>query len=96
MSYCRNNGQDSDVYVIGTRDPQEKQSILQCFCGERGENGNYLRPFPSFTTRSGMIAHLREHQERGDKVPDRAFQRLEQEIQEQGDEMCEQEERPRT
>lgn len=85
MSYCRNNGLDSDVYVIGTRN--EEQSVLQCFCGSRDAEGFYEQPFPTFTLRSGMIAHLREHQEKGDKVPDYTFERLEREIREQGDEM---------
>jgi hypothetical protein len=88
MSYCRNNGQDSDVYVIGTRNPGESRNFLQCFCGTRCDScGQYTQPFPSFTTRSGMIAHLREHRVKGDKVPDRAFERLEKEIRESGDEM---------
>ena len=86
MSYCR-VGWDSDVYVIGTRNPNTEQNILQCFCGTRDGNGFYYKPFPAFTTRSGMIAHLREHQANGDKVPDRTFERLEREIAEQGDEM---------
>ena len=81
MSYCR-VGEDSDVYVISTRNP-----VLQCFCGPRGEDGNYTQPFPAFTTRSGMAAHLRWHLREGDRVPEHTFERLEREIAEQGDEM---------
>ena len=86
MSYCR-VGWDSDVYVIATRNPNTEQNVLQCFCGPRGEDGNYIQPFPAFTTRSGMIAHLRWHLREGDRVPERTFERLEREIAEQGDEM---------
>lgn len=76
MSYCRNNGEDSDVYVIMTRDSITKRIILQCFCAD---------PCNTFATRSGMIAHLRAHQDQGLKVPGRAFDRLQREIREEGD-----------
>lgn len=76
MSYCRNNGEDSDVYVIMTRDSSAQQNILECFCD---------LPRHIYGTRTEMIAHLREHQQRGDKVPDRAFERLYREIGEEGD-----------
>jgi hypothetical protein len=66
MSYCRNNGKDSDVYVIGTRDG------LECFCEDH----------LVLISRAGMIAHLRDHQRQGDKVPERAFERLYREIDE--------------
>ena len=85
MSYCRNNGTDSDVYVIGTGG--EDGDVLQCFCGSRDQEGFYEQAFPVFATRSGMIAHLREHQEKGDRVPGYAFERLEREIQDEGDEI---------
>ena len=78
MSYCR-VGPDSDVYVIATWHPENRQhDALECFCG----------PPRTFTTaRSGMIIHLLEHQALGDKVPARAFERLKREIREQGDEL---------
>lgn len=84
MSYCRNNGTDSDVYVILTRNPYAGANVLQCFCESRNpETGLY----PLFTTRTGMILHLLEHRKKGDKVPARAFERLGREIGEEGDEL---------
>lgn len=74
MSYCRLSP-ESDVYVYPGVDE------IVCFaCRLAGEQ-------PHFTTvkRSEMIAHLREHQDRGHKVPGKAFTRLEQELQELGD-----------
>lgn len=67
MSYCRNNGEDSEVYVIGTG------AALEC-CGCR------LYKY-SFQTRlyNTMIKHLKYHRKIGDKVPIRAFKRLEEE-----------------
>jgi hypothetical protein len=88
VSYCRNNGTDSDVYVIGTRDPDTRKNFLQCLCGTRDPvTGMYDAPFPAFTTRTGMIGHLLDHRRRGDKVPARAFERLGREIGEEGDDV---------
>lgn len=62
MSYCRNNGRDSDVYVIASG------GGLECFCD----------PFFCLEPAT-MITHLERHRERGDKVPDYAFERLHEE-----------------
>lgn len=69
MSYCRNNGEDSDVYVIRTN------GGLQC-CGCRLYGGV---KFPMFDTQVEMIKHLVEHLAVHDKVPMRAIERLERE-----------------
>jgi hypothetical protein len=87
VSYCRNNGTDSDVYVILTRNPETGRNVLRCFCGTVDLQGLYEAPFPEFTTRTGMIRHLLEHRRNGDKVPARAFERLGLEIGEEGDDV---------
>ena len=64
MSYCRNNGTDSDVYVIGSF------GTLEC-CG------CYLyKNSARFNTYSALLKHLDEHKRRGDKVPDYAIKNL--------------------
>jgi hypothetical protein len=74
MSYCRRSS-DSDVYVYSSVDE------LVCFGCRLAD------PSHHFTTvkRSGMVAHLRDHESRGDKVPGKAFNRLEDEMREIGD-----------
>lgn len=64
MSYCR-PGEDSDVYVI-----RHVNGCLVCYSHE-----------PAFETTATqvMIYHLWSHQQRGHKVPERAFERLEAE-----------------
>jgi hypothetical protein len=73
MSYCRNNGKDSDVYVVASFSDTEKKEIWACYCN--------LSPFIAYS-RQGMITHLKEHELKGDKVPQRAFDRLRREITE--------------
>lgn len=70
MSYCR-FGKDSDVYVYGSQD------FLECCgCAKAFRTKSY----------SEMINHLKEHVElHGDKVPKRAFDRLKQERELEGD-----------
>jgi hypothetical protein len=77
VSYCRNNGQDSDVYVIEHVGNAKTGPFLYCYCGD-GAGSQYF-------TRSGMIDHLLEHRRRGDKVPDRALDRLASELLAEGD-----------
>lgn len=63
MSYCRNDGgETSDVYVI-----KHVGGFLACYCC-LGDNQH--------DTPQGMIDHLAHHRARGDKVPERAFERL--------------------
>lgn len=65
MSYARNDGTDSDVYVIlmGVG--------LVCFCKDHFVTGDPR----------AMIDHLRWHQAQGDKVPDRTFERLKRDLE---------------
>jgi hypothetical protein len=72
MSYCRNNGTDSDVYVIATANAKTQKPGWWC-CGCDFEN-NF------FETRPEMVEHLLQHRREGDKVPDRALERLRREI----------------
>lgn len=61
MSYAR-LGQESDVYVFSTG------TFLCC---------HFCEPQARFSqTTADMLEHLRGHQERGDKVPQSAFDRL--------------------
>jgi hypothetical protein len=62
VSYCRNDGVTSDVYVI-----RHFNGSLCCYCSYAGNEQ---------WDEQGMIDHLREHIARGEKVPDVAFQRL--------------------
>jgi hypothetical protein len=73
MSYCRNNGQDSDVYVFGSG------IALEC-CGCSLYKNSYR-----CQSYSQMIAHLKEHKAKGAKVPPRTFTRLAQEQKEKKD-----------
>jgi len=72
MSYCRANGIDSDVYVIATAHATAEKDGWWC-CGCDSED-NF------FTTREGMVEHLLQHRKKGDKVPERTFERLAREI----------------
>ena len=73
MSYCRMSG-DSDVYVIAsTRAPEmagHYRPVWICYCGNGYEAD----------TRKQMIEHLLKHRAEGDRVPQRAFDRLQEEI----------------
>ena len=78
MSYCRNNGDDSDVYVYvmgtGNTDPTEAQEIWVCACNKPGN---------CVPSRMAMYYHLLEHREDGDKVPEDALDRLIREVKEE-------------
>jgi hypothetical protein len=69
MSYCRIGG-DSDVYVIDHVD-----GGTACYCG-RDEADRLM-------TKPEMLGHLLAHRDRGDKVPQRALDRLTAEISEE-------------
>lgn len=73
MSYARWGEDGSDVYVYGASSSlYGADDYLICM---------HLDGEGSFTckTPGEMIAHLREHEARGDTVPARAFERLEKE-----------------
>lgn len=74
MSYCRANGQDSDVYVIATTSSSSEKTVWWC-CGCKREGC-------AVDNRQEMIGHLERHVAEGDKVPERAFERLRREIRE--------------
>ena len=75
MSYCRNNGEDSDVYVVATKMAEmDVPGWWCCGCKMEKSNQNF------FFTREETIKHLLRHREKGDKVPERAFERLRKEI----------------
>ena len=76
MSYCRANGIESDVYVVGTESPETGRPGWWC-CGCDFED-NF------FETREGMVEHLHQHRKEGDKVPERTFERFAREIAAEG------------
>ncbi len=79
MSYAAWNVDGSDVYVIEMRPllaanrPRPEWVCVECSFGRDQE----VHP-----TRRSMLAHLREHREAGDVVPDYALERLMDEITE--------------
>lgn len=75
MSYCRDNGIDSDVYVICISNG--KRPIWECVGCSLDEDRCC-----DFETRAGMMVHLTRHTKAGHKVPLRAFERLAREIAE--------------
>ncbi len=64
MSYCRNNGVDSDVYVIA-----HIAGGWTCYCS----------PIHHTDSINKMLRHLNAHARRGDHVPDSAILRLKRE-----------------
>ena len=73
MSYCRNNGKDSDVYIVATCSPDDSCIPGWWCCGCKN-----IEDF--FLTREKMIEHLLQHRKDGDKVPESALERLRREI----------------
>jgi hypothetical protein len=73
MPYCRNNGVDSDVYVVKLVD-----TSFEC-CGCSLSEGKWGT---TVLTREGTIIHLTAHRRAGDKVPKHAMDRLKREIKE--------------
>ena len=74
MSYCRMSG-DSDVYVIASimRAPETAghyRTVWICYCGNGYEAD----------TRKQMVEHLLNHRAKGDRVPESALTRLQEEI----------------
>jgi hypothetical protein len=73
MSYCRMNGTDSDVYVIATSDGVK--DLWECVgCSLTKESYG-----KTAHTRTAMMCHLSHHRAVGDKVPQRAIDRLKRE-----------------
>jgi hypothetical protein len=66
MAYARNDGLTSDVYVIQTGAARK----IWCFCGR----------IKKLMCRADAIRHLEAHRRRGEKVPQRAFDRLRAEM----------------
>lgn len=62
MSYCRIGESDSDVYLI-----RHVNGSLVCYCDHPGNEALF---------EAEMIKHLEAHRQRGDKVPQRAIDRL--------------------
>lgn len=73
MSYCRFN-ENSDVYLYVTQEDDDRIVWVCCNCCLREE------PDGLFASPEEALAHLREHQAAGHKVPQAALDRLEMEI----------------
>ena len=77
MSYCRWS-EESDIYLF-----HHYQGFLECCgCALKGED-----LFFHANTRSKMLTHLEAHIEAGHRVPPDAIDRLEEEINDIGDEV---------
>lgn len=74
MSYCRWGEDGSSVYVIGAYTNLEKSSVY-LWCVECEREGAVCK------TAAEMLQHLQAHRERGDTVPERAFERLREEVE---------------
>ena len=72
MSYARNNGVDSNVYVIGS-----KCGGFRCYHSLEGKMASVV---DSFETRTKLWDHLLDHLEVGDMVPVRTWTRLSNEM----------------
>ncbi len=75
MAYCR-IGEDSDVYLY-----EDCEGFISCCgCG--------LPAFPPIVKiyrRSEALAHLNLHVEAGEKVPERAFRLMREDLEKDGD-----------
>ena len=86
MSYCRDNGITSNVYMY----PSILGGIICCGCSieikrSKSESNDYNYTNATFYSRRGAINHLVDHTKNGDLVPNYAFQRLNDEIKDYGD-----------
>lgn len=76
MSYARFS-EDSNVYVFATI--EKGAHVAEC-CGclliPRDNEGMATAPWPQYADPFAIIAHLREHQAAGHKVPDYAFRSI--------------------
>jgi len=84
MAYCR--WSDGDVYVYG--DVNDRKGEIRCCSCElrflaQPVGGVFEKPYPSFIAAGPkeMIAHLKEHEAVGQRVPKYAFTRLRKEAQ---------------
>lgn len=107
MSYCRNNGEDSDIYLIGSfkhlecfgagwrvegeapvhdtfKAPSYALNPVTDKIEKTGEEHDAIDSYYS-NSRLEMIDHLLLHRDAGHKVPQRAIDRLREEISTVGD-----------
>ena len=78
MSYCRNNGKDSDIYIIRVADPSKEilDMDLECVgCLLDLDRESFVTKFEWC-----MLLHLDKHADAGHKVPNRARDRLKDEM----------------
>jgi hypothetical protein len=71
MAYCRNNGNDSDVYIY-----RNLLGVIAC--------SNCSRMFDK---RSAVMQHMDQHKLSGERIPDYAYDRLIEEINLVGDDI---------
>lgn len=87
MSYCRKN-EDSDAYIIN-----HTLGGWQCVSCElvskveipkyKGEGTEWVYPCVGFGSLVDLKLHMEEHREAGHKIPEDAFQRVNEEIKNQ-------------
>jgi hypothetical protein len=84
MSYCRKNGENSDLYVVGTGDAWECLGCSLIPKGERNEAvWGLITSWFICDTRQEMLNHVLAHRAEGHKVPEKAIRRLRKEIREE-------------
>ncbi len=84
MSYCRNNGKDSDVYLIPTGDEERSfWECVGCYLAPRQILGGVEVAWTKLDTRQEALDHLLKHRAEGHKVPEHALERLRREIAEE-------------
>jgi hypothetical protein len=72
MSYARNNGVDSDVYIVKVSD------VFMCY---HGRDSSFDWGYFTCVTRRELWDHLLDHLEVGDMVPSRVWTRLSMEME---------------
>jgi hypothetical protein len=81
VSYCRKNGDDSDVYLIATaEDSRGFWSCIGCDLAAPKFFGYCEVKFTEIDNLQEVLAHLEKHRESGHKVPERALERVRKEI----------------
>ncbi len=85
MSYCRKNGDDSDIYLVATGEwigttHRAFWSCIGCDLAAPTFFGYCEVRFTEMDTLQEVLAHLNAHREEGHKVPERALERVRKEI----------------
>lgn len=72
MAYCRNDGVESDLYVMQTFAEKDGESALICMGCPLKHN--------QLMNRKEMLSHFEKHEKVGHRIPEYAWKRLLEEI----------------